>query len=210
MSPLTRNSIVVASLLMATFALAQWVKWTIARSADEQIAGPIHIPYEVGPWKGTDFPVSEDVYEILETDDVLLREYRNAEGYPVVLAIVFANKIRGAFHPPEICYAGSGMELVGKEDEAFELTNGKVLHANKLVMKSDPKQQSITAWYWYTAGEHAMPGFFQQQLLLLKDLVLQRPLKGSMVRVSIQEESDIGKAKAQQFMRDFGAYFTAL
>jgi len=208
MSPFSRNSLIVVGLLTAAFALTRWVQYISTQSADEPITGPAHIPYELGSWRGIDFPVSEDVYEILETDNVLLREYRNAEGYPVVLAVVFANKIRGAFHPPEICYAGAGIEMVGKEKEALDFTNGTLLRANKLLLKSAAKQEAITAWYWYTAGEQAMPSFYRQQLLLLKDLVLQKPLKGALVRVSIQEQSEAGKAKAHQFMKDFSAYLT--
>ena len=197
-------------MLIVAFTLIQWVKFSIANPDDQLAAAPVDIPIELGSWQGKEFPVSDDVYEILETDSVFLREYRDREGYPVVLAIVFANKIRGAFHPPEICYAGSGLELAGKEVEAIDLADGTSLKANKLLLKSAPRQEVVTAWYWYTAGEQATPSFYRQQLHLLKDLLLQKPLKGMLVRVSVQEHSEVGKAKAYQFMQDFGAYLTGL
>ena len=210
MSSFTRNSLIVVGLLVVAFALIQWVKFSIANSEVQLVATPVNIPFELGSWQGKEFPVSEDVYEILETDSVFLREYRDKDGYPVVLAIVFANKIRGAFHPPEICYAGSGLELVGKDVEAIDLVEGTSLRANKLLLESAPRQEAVTAWYWYTAGEQAMPSFYRQQLHLLKDLILQKPLRGMLVRVSVQEHSEIGKAKAYQFMQDFGTYLTGL
>lgn len=201
MSSFTRKSLVVVVLLVVT-AICKFQLQAMLAKASVDTVDLTDIPYQVAGWSGKDFPVAEDVYEILETEDVLVREYQDAEGYPVVLAIVFADRIRGSFHPPEICYIGAGAELIGKEREQMSLSDGTLLDTNKLVVKSS-EEDSLTAWYWFMAGDKSVASFYQQQLFMIKDSLAQKPLQGALIRVSVPENSELGKKKANQFIQDF-------
>ena len=197
MSPFSRNSLIVVCLLATTIAMILKIQASSAKSPEGVVDLDV-VPYEIDSWKGTDIPMSPDVYEILETDDLLLREYRDESGYPVVLAIVFAQNNRDSFHPPEICYIGSGIEIIEKKIEALPLSDETSFETTKLAMKSDTHW--ITAWYWFMAGDKTVASYYGQQLYLFKSLFSKKSFRGALIRISVDANDALGKEKASQFV----------
>src|SRR3990167_3007083 len=66
-------------------------------------------PQKIGDWISTDLPIPEDVYAILETRNVFTRRYKNPANKEAYLMLVYSQNNRKVSHPPEICYAGSGV-----------------------------------------------------------------------------------------------------
>ena len=156
-----------------------------------------NIPLTLGEWKGEDLPISSRTFEILETKDVLMREYVNSRGERVVLAIVYSGISRGSFHPPEICYLGGGRELLNKGLE--EIENG--MQVNKLLMQD--KAGKEIAWYWFTAGNRVIANYYRQQLFFISDELSHKSQGGALVRVSIRAAGDLqeAEAKGKDFIR---------
>lgn len=156
------------------------------------------IPSKLGEWKGEDIPIPERVYEILETKDVLMREYTNPNGERVVLMIVYSALNREAFHPPEICYLGGGRELLNKNLEMVEAGcpgKNSAIRANRLLMK-DRFGKEI-AWYWFTAGGKVTDNYYLQQCYFIWNELRRNPIGGSLIRVSARAiGDDPGKADA--------------
>ena len=203
MSPFSRNSLIVVCLLAITIAIILRIQASAAQAPESVIDLGI-VPYEFDSWKGTNLPVSQDVYEILETDDVLLREYRDASDYPVQLAIVFAQNNRDSFHPPEICYIGTGVELTEKKIEELHLSDGSSFSTTKLAMKSD--NYWVTAWYWFMAGDKTVASYYGQQFYLFKSLFSKKSFRGALIRVSVNANDELGKEKASQFITELLPY----
>ena len=120
------------------------------------------IPLEFDAWKGRDIRMDDYVYDILGTRDVLVRDYVNPAGQSIGLSIVRSSDDRSAFHPPEICYIGEGVELSDRDVTTFDLGEGFSIKANKLVMKDSRGFQ--VAWYWFTAGDNITHNYYLQQL----------------------------------------------
>ncbi|MHB9155764.1 MAG: exosortase C-terminal domain/associated protein EpsI, partial [Endomicrobiales bacterium] len=78
--------------------------------------GVFGIPFIIGEWRGREIYFRDEVRGILETDSVLMREYRRA-GRRVRLAIVYYADARVALHLPESCYTGQGSRIVEKGRE---------------------------------------------------------------------------------------------
>lgn len=193
---LTAISLLVAALLGLIYL------WQSKNPAPSQI-GLENIPVQIGGWKGKDIPISERVYKILETKDVLTREYSNARGGRVDLTIVYSGTSRAAFHPPEICYLGGGRELLNKNQEEIEIGGpGKNsrLRANKLLMKD--KFGLEIAWYWFTAGSKVTENYYLQQCYFIRDELRRNPVGGSLIRVSTRTVSD-DPLQADALGRDF-------
>lgn len=154
------------------------------------------IPIQLGEWKGKDIPITRRVYQILETEDVLMRQYTNNRGERVDLAIVYSGASRAAFHPPEICYLGDGRELLNRNIETVEtggLEENQNLRMNKLLMK-DKYGQEI-AWYWFTAGNKVTENYYLQQCYFIWNELSRNPAGGSLIRVSARTiGSDITQA----------------
>jgi EpsI family protein len=159
------------------------------------------IPLEVGDWKGKDIGISKRDMEILETDDVLMREYENSAGYKVYLLIVYSGNNRDAFHPPELCYLGEGTALLDKSSQVFEIGDkGATINANKLFMKD--KYGKELAWYWFTIGSRVVSSFYEQQVSYTMDELRGVKTGGSLVRVSTRVTGDDVK-KSEDYSKDF-------
>lgn len=147
------------------------------------------IPLNVGNWKGKDIAIEENVYDILETRDVLTRSYTDAKGNVVYLAIVYAQNNRGSLHPPEICYLGGGVKLLDKRIEPVTIHKKAVLQTNKLVMQAP--EGVLTALYWFSAGTKFVNNYYMQQIYVLSQALKGRSLRGALLRVSGSNEGVI-------------------
>jgi EpsI family protein len=139
-------------------------------------------PRQIGEWKGEDLPLEESVYEVLRTRDVLLREYKDGEGNAIVLTVVYSENDRAAFHPPELCYLGGGVELLEKKIETVPLGGVGQIQTNTLEMKS--KKNAFKAWYWFAARDSFTHNFYLQQATLLINWLRYQEKSGALIRVS--------------------------
>lgn len=203
MSPFSRNSLIVVCLLVASIAIILKIQADSTQVLENSVNLEV-IPHKIGFWDGVDIPMSQDVYDILETDDVVFREYRDESNYPVVVAIIFSDSKRASFHPPEICYIGGGSELMEKKFEKLIFNDGSTLNTTKLAIKSDAN--FVTAWYWFMIGEKKIASYYWQQLSMLKNLFIKKPIQGAMIRISVDGNDALGKEKASKFAASLMPY----
>ncbi|MFH1678450.1 MAG: exosortase C-terminal domain/associated protein EpsI [Candidatus Omnitrophota bacterium] len=199
-----RNYLTVIILLSVTLLCIGYIHLGRRSVSLDSASDLSNIPLEIGEWKGKDLSLSERTYEILGTRDVLTREYTNPRGESVGLSIVRSGSDRSAFHPPEICYLGGGLELLGKTVEAINVNGSLSIKANKLVMKD--KTGVDTAWYWFRAGNEFTHNFYlQQSLFILNELLRRMPNDGDLIRVSMRtpvEGSPELEERVKRFMRE--------
>ena len=142
-------------------------------------------PKEIGEWKGTDLPIEENVYEILETRNLFIRDYKNAKGESVYLYIVYSEDNRKVSHPPEVCFLGSGATVVDKS--SLELT--PTITASKLLIE-DAKTRSIVA-YWFKAGNLNTNQYIKQQLKTVFDRIAGKRTSSALIRLSTDIKNDL-------------------
>lgn len=135
-------------------------------------------PKTIGEWTGTDLPVEENVYEILETRNLFIRDYKNTKGSSVYLYIVYSEDNRKVSHPPEVCLLGSGATVVDKSP--LQLTG--TIKANKLLVE-DANSRSIVA-YWFKAGSLNTEQYLKQQLKTVLDRVRGKRTSSALIRLS--------------------------
>ena len=161
-----------------------------AGSAAGQVeAAQLLLPQRVGEWRGTPVPLDERTFEILETRAVATTEYRLQDGTsPIWVSRVCGFGKRAAYHPPEICLVGSRFEILERGPVTVQV-NGRKRSFMRLVVAEpggpDGKPLNpFEAWYWFTAGDRVTPNYYQQQIWLLKDMILGRSSEGNLLRVS--------------------------
>ena len=203
MSPFSRNSLIVVCLLAASLAMLLKIQASSAK-VPQHSANLEAVPHEIDSWKGTDIPIEQVVYEILETDDILSRMYHDESGYPVRLLIVFSQNNRDSFHPPEICYVGGGTQLMEKKTEALTLSDGSSLNTTKLSVKSDDYFSTI--WYWFMVGDKTIANHYWQQFYMIKSIFGENITRGAMIRISVDTNDVLGKEKASQFVSSLMPY----
>jgi len=164
----------------------------------------LDFPMVVGLWKGKALPMDEQVYKILGTDKVLLREYVDPQNDKVWLAIVYGEQNRQSFHPPEYCYLGGGnVELLDKGRVAVRLNEGESLNVNKLLFQMGKRKQLVL--YWFTAGDKMTDNYYKQQVYFVLDEIRYRKSRGTLIRVSTTVVNDDTKAaieRSERFIRE--------
>ncbi|MDD5069627.1 MAG: EpsI family protein [Candidatus Omnitrophica bacterium] len=166
------------------------------------------IPLEIGEWKGRDVTVEQSVYDILETHNLLVREYENSAGDKVAIAVVYSENNRASMHPPEICYVGGGVDLIEKGVVALPVKASEEFLVNKLVMKD--KLGIIKAWYWFSTKTKFTPSYYRQQLSILFNGLINNHYDGALIRVSIRSQQQDWQYQEQQVNSFIGAILPSL
>ena len=146
------------------------------------------LPLTVNEWRGRDVPVDERTYEILETRNVLSREYQNAEGKKIHLLIVASQKDRRVAHPPEVCYLSSNFHILD-EKEGRTVFQGKGIPFREFVAQNekDPRHNE-NVLYVYKVGERFTANYFDQQVQFAWDRIARRSSQVLLIRLSSAEK----------------------
>jgi EpsI family protein len=144
-------------------------------------------PYTVGDWKGKELEVAEKTYEILETRNLISREYTNSANDKIFLFIIYSETNRSVFHPPEVCLMGGGIEIVDKQTESIDY-NEKQFSANKLYTQRD-NYKGISL-YCYKTGKLHTDNFYLQQAYFALGQLLRGHVKGATIRVTMVLKED--------------------
>ena len=188
--------VLMAAALFAVGGLSE--KLFLGSFEEQGTAHVSRIPYELGPWRGKDIPLDERTYEILETREVLCREYRVADpAVPAVdLVVVFAQANRKASHPPEVCYIGSGAHVNRKSIEPLQVSP-----ANRLLV-SHGRTQTVVL-YWYLVGPRLTTSYYGQQAGILWAQLTGRPAQGAMIRCSTPVAEKESQEEAMTRLKGF-------
>ena len=175
---------------LALFPLAPPFSSSMMDSSHEIIRT---IPREIGSWRGRDLPVDERTYQILETRNVLSRQYENSGRESVQLLIVSSDKDRRVAHPPEVCYLTSNFAILDERVESFPWRKGFI--NLKRFVAQDPRNPSIQekVLYVYKVGNRYTSNYFAQQFFFAWDRATRRESKIILIRLSGWEEAALNE-----------------
>jgi EpsI family protein len=145
-------------------------------------------PSTIGEWKGKDLPIQEWEYRMLETRNLITREYRDPSGRSIFMFIVYSETNRGVFHPPEVCLEGSGTTILDKQPERIDLDGGRSFLTNKLYLERNSQKEM--ALYCYKAGDFYTDNFYLQQTYLSLTQAFGKRAKGATIRILMDTGGD--------------------
>jgi len=158
-------------------------------------------PYAIGNWTGADLEITEKEYEILETRNLISREYDRGQREKIHLFIVYSETNRSVFHPPEVCFIGSGVTIADKQNEDINFKQKEFL-TNKLYLeKGDARSIAL---YCYKSGNLYTENFYLQQIHFMLNQLLGKRSGGATIRVSmsVYESEEKTLATLKSFMKD--------
>jgi len=183
--------------VLAVTGVFSWLVWAGNNSVPAP-AVTAKVPTELGLWNGTVIENDARAIEILETEDVALREFRLGDEPPVWFAQVAGFGQRAAYHPPELCYIGSHFEVLERGKVAV-FVNGDERDVMRLIIAQDG--QRFITWYWFTAGDRQTPNYYKQQLWLVWDSIQRKPMSGKLIRIStILDEPEAANRRLLAFV----------
>ena len=186
--------VVVIFVMVAVIGLLSYLPTRFDKSAKVLMS---NFPMTVGEWQATDIPLSERDYEILETKNLIMRDYKNTKGNSVYLYIVYSENNRKVTHPPELCLTGGGLTIVDKS--SVQLTNN--IRGVKLLMEKGDSRELVV--YWFRAGSLNTDSYVKQQLKVVFDLLRGRRTSCALIRLStaIKENGEEALGLIKEFCR---------
>jgi len=141
-------------------------------------------PLTVGVWQGTDMEPDEKTLEILETRNVLSRDYANPAGEKVHLLLVSSRKDRRVAHPPEVCYTGANFNLMNQRESEIIWNDEPVRFKEfEAVNERNPNQRDEVL-YLYKVGDRFTSNYYAQQIQFAMDRLTRGNSEVLLIRVS--------------------------
>ena len=189
---MNNKNFIIVTIILVVVSIVGLISYLPARFDSALKFKVANFPKTIGEWKATDLPLSERDYEILETRNLFVRNYKNAKGESVYFYLIYSEDNRKVSHPPEVCYMGSGMTIINKSSTQIS----KTLRATQLLVDKDKSQQLVV--YWFKAGKLNTDNYLKQQLKIVIDRMLGKRTSGALIRLSvdIKDEKDVNRGLA--------------
>ncbi len=182
-------------VLAAVIGLSAYLPSRVESGKEARMAD---FPKVIGDWQGSDMELSKRDFEILETTNLIMREYKNSKTESVYLYIVYSGDNRNVVHPPEICYTGGGATII--EKSVIALT--PAISANKFVIEEKDTHQLVA--YWFKSTDVNTYDYFKQQLKVVVDRMLRKKTSGALIRISTRMIGAADKT-AVELVKSFAA-----
>ena len=192
--------VVVIFVMVAVIGLLSYLPTRFDKSAKALMS---NFPMTVGEWQATDISLSKRDYEILETKNLIMRDYKNSKGDSLYLYIVYSENNRKVTHPPELCFTGSGLTIVDKS--SIQLTDN--IRGVKLLMEKSDNRELVA--YWFRAGSLNTDSYIKQQLKVVFDLLRGRRTSCALIRLST-DIKDNNQEVALKLLKSFTAQIEPL
>jgi len=195
----TRYLIVLVLLLLTSV----YVLFNFSFSSHSDLAKVDEIPFALRNWSGKKIAVDEEIFDLLGTNSVIMREYKNLEGKIVWLSIVYYPDNRVGFHHPESCYGGVGYTIIDDRLETVEIQGEKpcLIQAKVLHYRRDNNEKLII--YFFEAGDFITPSYLKLRKRMMLNQVKFKRHSGAMVRFStpiLDENIDSALTTLKEFM----------
>lgn len=192
-----KQFVIILSILFVVLFISVPSYLVVPKEKSEAIVAKL--PMQIGAWQGKDLPIEERAYEILETKNLILREYAKGDD-KVYLYIIYSQDNRKVSHPPEVCFEGSGVTIVKKDKIPLELADNKRIFANELIVEKAGISNIVV--YWYKAGEYYVDNYLKQQLQIALSRLSFKHTSGALIRLSA-EVSPANPERALENIRSF-------
>ena len=163
------------------------------------------IPLVIGEWQGKDLPMEPHVYAILETDNLIMRDYTNAAGEVINVYVIYSQNNRKVAHPPEICLQGGGAMIIDKNEE--QVTPD--IKATRLVMEYKNLNRDI-GYYWYKSGKEYSNNYIVFQLKMSVERLLRKPTSAAMIRLLTPVKDKENPQASLEMLKDFAVQLQPL
>lgn len=173
---------VTIALLAATAIFLQARSRTETLPNREPLAS---LPFQLGPWTGTDVPMQQDVLAILGPGDFLQRFYENASvSQPYIdffLAYFPSQRTGDTIHSPKHCLPGAGWLPTESSRISISFPGSAPFEVNRYVIAKGDQRQLVLYWYW--AHDRAEASEYWAKFYLVADSIRLNRSDGSLVRV---------------------------
>ena len=167
-------------------------------------------PFKMGEWVGKDIEIGEYNYKILQTRNLIVREYNHPSGARLNLNIIYSETNRSVFHPPEVCLMGSGVEILDKKTEKIQGRNGETIFTNKIFLEKEGMR--TVSLYCYKIGGFYTENFYLQQVYFALNQIFNKGVRGATIHahMPLMEDEETTMAVLKDFFIESAAIIDSL
>lgn len=180
----------LSAFLAAYSSPTPWMQQVAARAI------PATIKTKHRTWIGITEKMPKFDMLILETKDILLRQYSDGDGRPVSLCVVFSADNRKGTHPPDVCLSGAGSHINFEAYRNVSLGDGKVINVRELVASVGNVNRYFA--YFYKYSNHFTSSFYWQQIMLVWDGLIHHNPSGALIRYDVRMRDSQALAGARK------------
>jgi len=200
-----RNRVfVLITLLAAAGLLSGWLsaQWYAPKGNGSYLKD---FPVNHEGWMGEKIGMEKKVYDILETDALVLNSYVK-DGKPVLLAIVYYPDAKVDFHMPEACYSARGVKI-NKRIRPIALNAIGTINVSELNIVRGGSKELI--YYFFKSGNFMGNSYNRLRFNLVLNNLLSKEKSGALVRIStpVIGEADDADSRLINFLDDFVPLF---
>lgn len=201
-----KHYVIAIGLLAMALAMNYTIRMNQAQAVDQASEEYVlEVPRHLGEYRqyGDDEEVDERTKEILETSNILIRNYVGRQNWPVQLTIVHAGASRRSLHFPEVCIVGGGWEI----REQTTVPIGIMFEARQLVLVKGDQREAVL--YWFKTDDHLTGNFFINSFRWARYQVTHGTMPSAMIRVSTMV-GPMGEEATFDLLKDFAAQATPI
>ncbi|HYF48763.1 MAG TPA: EpsI family protein [Planctomycetota bacterium] len=182
---MSRQAWILALVLGGTVLISH--KYLYRDITERSAAKLVNFPQQIGVWRmAGEFAPTQREIELLETENIMTRIYRDEKGREVALVLVYdPSGNRKMAHPQEICLKADGQETVEKRSTQIP---GTEIDAQRLLMERGGRRTLY--YYWFKAGEYQSGSYISSQLRLAFSSLKSQPEGTALVRLSTRAQQD--------------------
>ena len=193
-----RKLFLVFTLLLMSGLLSAYLQ---NRGEGAQTASlPLSLPMEASGWQGSTF--SAVMPREVGPDDFILREYRQ-KGGPSLNFLALYSRISN-YHPPALCYQGSGRELT--EIPPLKSSSGKIRLAG---LMGKMGQETMLVYHGFYIGGKVIPDGIEKKIYEAGERLKRGHIKQYFVEITMSEGNVDTKQSGvymKQFLDDMETY----
>ncbi len=201
MKNITVRYLLIIFLLILTATLVNALQYDSSQDDTAEFTMLQEIPMQIGDWQGRDLPLDDSVYNILETRNIIHRNYTNTEGDTILLSIVYYNDTKVDFHAPEACLGGRG-ERTSKTVKRLNLKIGTQSFPLEVaeIISTNPDRYGVS-YYFYKAGNFMGQNYIKMRLNLARNSLFSGDKSGALIRFSGNYWNENDRQKMERLMQ---------
>jgi EpsI family protein len=200
---------------LAAFLLAGSALFLHIHYSDEIIPAhpPItYLPFQLGPWSGTDEPIPSDIREKLGEGDFLSRKYRDGfsrqSQVDLFVAYFPTQRTGDTIHSPQNCLPGSGWFPLEASRIMLTVPGYPPFPVNRYYIAKGSDRALVLYWYW--AHGRGVASEYLAKFYLVKDSIRLNRSDGALITVMTPVGSGDTVSSAEKNLTAFGEQLVPL
>jgi len=141
------------------------------------------VPRALDGWESEDYPIGDDVAEVLAADRTLNRRYSRSDGSHVWLFVAYfaQQQVNSQIHSPRHCLPGSGWKIESNTPVTLSLPSGQCRASRMVIRRMDQRAEML---YWFRTRSGVVSGEYSLKWDLVRNSLARRPTDAAFVRYS--------------------------